>query len=412
MGGLKGSGNVFMKSCRNITMFLAVLAQGAGGGEVLANTIFAGNVKLVEGVNESEYVKIMRPGLRGPRPAKPGDALFEGDTVKTGNGVKTLIELTDHTIITIAPNSSLQIAGYLLDRPASRRNTVMKVLKGTLRFVVAKAFKVNGSGLETAWKDSAVTIEAMNAVAGVRGTDLFMIQEGDATEVAVLEGVVAVHSGRPGGNGQVLLGANQLSRIPLGKKPGAAEALSPERRDTLMQSTVLQQAMSNLDEALGKKLSAKKKYDKDAIMRDLAAGKPLADVIDKAVEAGMPLDEVIAATMDAGANPAIIVYTCVQEGYTPSLVVEAAITCGVPVQTVFTAANSAGADQQSLIAGAQGAGIPPSDIAGALTDATVSPLQTLSTLPSGGDTLSVLPPAPLPIGASGGGTPSASPYKP
>src|SRR5574340_1255496 len=112
----------------------------------LANTVFAGNIKLAEGVTPAEYVKIVRPGFTQILAGKPGDALFEGDTVKTGEGVKTQLEPSDQTLITLAPNSILQIKGYMTEPMAARRNTVMKVPRGTVRFIVAKLFRSNDNG--------------------------------------------------------------------------------------------------------------------------------------------------------------------------------------------------------------------------------------------------------------------------
>ncbi|MDH4161647.1 MAG: FecR family protein [Nitrospirota bacterium] len=384
----------------------------SASGTAQANTVFAGNIKLIEGVTESEYVKIIRPGFTKILAGKPGDAIFEGDTIKTDKGVKVQIELSDQTIISIAPNGNLQIAGYMAERPVARRNTVFKVMKGTMRFIISKLFKSDGSG-ERSWKDSAVTIETLNAVAGVRGTDFFTVIGEADVEFSVIDGVVGVRSARPGGNGEVLVGANQMSITKMGGKPGRPEALSAGRRELLLRMTTLDKAMSLMNDKLDKALTKKKKYDKNAIKRDLAAGKPLSTVIDNAVASGMPIGEVICATIDAGVNPGIVVYTCIQEGYSASKVVETAITCGVAPNVVFISAVSAGADQQAVITGAEGAGMPPATIAGTLTNATVMDLVTISTIvaaipvtPS-----TVLPPVVVPIGG-GGGTPSASPYVP
>lgn len=393
-----------------LMVLLSALLQHAG--QVHGTTVFAGNIKLVQGVTESSYVKILRPGFTKILVGKPGEALFEGDTIKTDAGVKAQIELTDQTVISLAPGSNLKIAGYMAERTASRRNTVFKALQGTIRFVVSKIVRSNGDGGRK-WKDSSVTVETLNAVAGVRGTDFFVTPGEQDVEFAVLEGVVGVRSVMAGGNGEILVGANQKSLTRMGGRAGRAEPLSPERREQLRRMTTLEKAMSQLNAALAKALAAKKKYDSGAIARDLAAGKPLSAVIDRAVEAGVPIEDIIAAAIDAGANRGLVVYTCIQEGQVASTVVEAAIETGVPLNVVFIAAVSAGADQQAVITGAEGAGISPEAIAGTLASTTIVAPDTIGSITPEMPTTpgAVMPPAVITIGG-GGGTPSASPYVP
>ncbi len=378
-----------------------------------ANTTFAGNIKIIEGETPAEYVKIVRPGFTKILSGKPNDALFEGDTIKTGNGVKVQLELSDQTLISLAPNSNIQLKGYMAVKTESRRNSVLRLLKGTARFIVAKLFRVNGNG-ERPWSHTSVTIETINAVAGVRGTDLFVSSEGNETEVAVLEGAVAVKSTDIRFYGEVYLGQNQVSRTQWGNAAGEATQLPEERKELLLKmTTVSMNSASQRGEDAGKK-HLKLKYDKNAIARDLAAGIHLSKIIDSAVESGMPLEEVIPALMESGALPAVVIYTCIQEGFPVSKIVETAILAGTPADTVVTASLSAGADQQLIIVGLQMANISSADIALLLANASAIDYMSLSGAESGSPTpSSVLPDAPLSIGGSaGGGTPSASRYKP
>lgn len=402
-----------------VFLFCLVFGVAAGGPagvqRACASTVFAGNIKLVEGVSKTEYVKVIRPGFTKILEGKPGDAVFEGDTIKTGAGMKAQIDLSDHTVITLAPNASLQISGYLADRATARRNSVFRALKGTIRFVVAKIFKSPGNDRQT-WKHSSVTIETISAVAGVRGTDLFASVLDGEVEFAVLEGVVSVRGSQFDTTGEVFLGENQVSRTKAGGRPGPAELLSPDRRNVLKNETTLVKPISRASGDARTKNAKTRKYEKEDIERDLAAGTPLNTLMDKAVESGMTIEEFTAAAIDAGANPAAVVYIGIQEGYSPGAIVEAAIESGAPAQDVFSAALSSGADQQSVISGSQEAGLSAGDIAGALTNTTTTDLSATNVAtPESITPTTIIPPVLMPIsgGATGGGgTPSASPYIP
>jgi hypothetical protein len=380
-----------------------------------ATNPFVGNIRSINSTGPAGNAKIVRLGYAGILSGKPGDAVYTGDTVKTGEGVRVQIELSDNSVITVAPNSAVQMKGHFVDREQGKRNSVMKSLKGTVRFIISKYFKPHATGGDMKWKESNIVIEAQNAVAGVRGTDLVVTSSETETEIAVFEGAVSVRHFSPSNKNDVLVGSNQFSIVRKNSGPDQPQALSPERRSALEKATTLVNPRTTADASNGT-APKKKKYDEKDVAKDLAAGILLADVLDKAVESGMPLSDVISASLDAGVNPSTLVYTAITEGYSAKEVVTAAVEHGAPLSLVAAAALGAGADKNLVISGAVDAGVPPAAIATAISTAT-SPNAPIygNAVPMDGTPASVIPAPPISISGGGGVTPStqpASPYRP
>ncbi len=377
---------------------------------VSASDPFVGNIKAIDSADPAAYAKIVRLGYAGIIAGKPGDAVYTGDTVKTGDGVRVQIELSDNSIITIAPNSAVQMKGHLVDRAKGNRKSVLKALKGTVRFVISKFFKPQAAGAETQWKESNITIETTNAVAGVRGTDFAVTSLKSESEIAVFDGTVSVRHASPTLRGEAILGAGQFSTVTKHAAPTPPAALSQERRDVLTRATTLTNPRTTAEAPKGP--APKKKFDESDVAKDLAAGIPLADVLDNAVESGMPLGQVIAAALDAGVNPSALVYTAVTEGYSAKEVVTAAVEHGAPLSVVAAAAIGAGADKDIVISGATDAGVPPAAIATAIAMATSPNAPIYGTMaPMDSSPAAIIPAPPVAIGG-GGGTPSTQPASP
>jgi len=407
-------------ACRSAVMpivllFSLVLSAGFPSF-VSGQDQFVGNVKLVESKDPAQYPRIVRIGYSALIPAKPGDAVFLGDTVKTGEDVRAQILLSDGSNVIIAPNSSVQMKGHLVDREQGTRNSVMKALKGTVRFMISKVFKPHSAGSELKWKDSNVTIEAQNAVAGVRGTDFAVTSGENDTEIAVFEGAVSVRSSSSSVNGAIMLGADQVTSVKKGRSPEPPSALSPARRESLGRLTTLVNPRSAANGANNGAPKKTAKYSDKDIARDLAAGLSLGAVMDNAVESGMPIGQVVNAVDDAGVNPYNVVYTAIVEGYSTKEVVFAAVTHGAPLSVVAAAAIAAGADKQMVISGARDAGAPPNAIAAAIANGSAPGAPAYgSAFPAATTPSTVIPASPVRIGGGGGAPPStkrASPYKP
>jgi hypothetical protein len=393
----------------------------------LASDPYAGKFTAIEGETDTKQVKIIRVGRNGYFVnAKVGDAVFVGDTVKTDEGVKTELSLSDNSVITIAPGSVMQMKGYYLSQSQVKRNYVVKVLKGTMRFVISKMLTIASTGALKRWVDSNVAVETTTATCGVRGTEFTasvgQIVEAAADgevhgdigdEIAVLDGVVTASSSDISIKGSVTASAGLVMIIKRGSVPSEPFPLTPERRGQLLRATTIGKNGNHN----GHKPAAKKripKYTKGDAARDLASGLPLKDVIDTAFGRGMPVEDIIACIQEIGYNPYTLVYTAIVEGYPAVQVVEAAITNGAPLRMVISAAINAGADTKSVITGASDAGAPPSSIADAVAAVTSPDAPVYGSVLDSGTPSQGIPSgdtAPL-VGGGGGATPSGSTYKP
>ncbi len=379
---------------------------------------FVGKLMTVDSGTGREFVNIVRLGKNGYARAKIGDALFIGDTVKTGHGVKARIELADKSIINLGPDSILQMKAHLFAPAEAKRNYVFKALKGTIRFIIAKTFKPgNNGGQAVPWKDSNVTIETTTAVAGARGTDFVVTSITDGpvpvVEIAVFEGLVKVRSISLDIKEAIMLMVNQITRVQHGAGPGAAQVLTDARKNELIQLTTPAERELPKENSSGKKEDRPKKYGAGDAARDLAAGTTVAEVLDRCALAGMSVDDMVAAGLEAGIDPYVLVYTAITEGFPVQSVVSAAIRNGASLGAVITAASLAGGETNAIISGAADAGAPAEAIATAIANADTAgaPVYGYS-LPMIDVFPSVSANIQSSIFAPSGATPSASIYKP
>ena len=109
-----------------------------------------------------------------------GMKVYLGDYIETGDNSGVKIVFIDETLITLADNTDLEITEFIYN--PSERKTVSNITKGKMRAFVQK-FKGDSSTVE---------FKTENAVAGVKGTTLFI----DAINniISVIEGEVYVRS--------------------------------------------------------------------------------------------------------------------------------------------------------------------------------------------------------------------------
>ncbi len=382
-----------------------------------ASDPFSGKITEIDSGEAPQTVDIVRPARRGLVQAVPGDAVFIGDTVKTGKNIKVTIELADKSLINIGPESTFRVKGAVLTAAETKRNYIFKSLKGTIRFILSKVFTDAGSGATRPWQDSNIAVETPNAVAGVRGTDFVAVVDTDkstpVTDIAVLDGLVTVSNISISIPDVVLLSANEVTTVKRGLKPSKPVALSQARRDELVRSTTPNAAGGALAEPQQKQAE---QYTADDMARDIAGGAPLADVFEQAAASGMTVSQMMAEAMDAGVEPNVAVYTAITEGYPTRAVVEGALDAGAPLYDVIAAATTAGAEKRDIIAGATQSGAPAPDVASAFALASSGGAPVYGTGLTVHPTVeTIVPSAPILVSGGGGVTPStqpASPYQP
>ena len=398
---------------------ILVLVMLFAGVSAQASNPFAGNITRIDSGKSKAVLNILRAGKKGFDQAKSGDAVFVGDTIKTGAEQKAQIQLSDSSTINMGPNAVLKLKAASLKAGDAKRSIVFKAFKGAIRFIISKTFKEEKHSAARNWIDSNVVVEATTMVAGVRGTDFIIVVSTDMplpqTEAAVFEGIVTARNSDLKVKGNVTLSADQMVTITRGSTPLEASPLSQEHKAALINLTT---PTGNGYPGASGQISQKgktAKYTDSDMERDIAAGVALSQVFERSITSGMTVNTMIGASIEAGVTGYVTVYTAITDGYPATAVVDAAITSGAPLVDVVAAAVMAGAETRAIIGGAELAGVSEEAIAAALSDYTsnLSPYGYKPPDPKPSPAQIGPPPAGM-IGGGGGNTPNPNPsrYKP
>jgi len=147
---------------------------------------------------------------------KKGDAISEGNWIKTGSDGWIELTLDDKSRFTLANNSEFEVSRFQLSK--NKREGVFNLSQGKLRASVTKF-----SG-----KLSGMTVKSGTAVAGIKGTEFLMLSQGPANVFFGNEGTVAV-SGDGKGQQQPLTASTmtQNTRGYTPEEPLKVEAGTP-----------------------------------------------------------------------------------------------------------------------------------------------------------------------------------------
>lgn len=187
-----------------------LLLMVAATAPLPARTPVAGVVISMEGKPE-----LKRVGGQSFRPLKFNDMLNEGDTVKTGAGMRVGIAFVGGAELRINENSSFKMESGGGAKPTSVftefGNAWTRLLHGR----------------------AGMRVGTPTAVCAVRGTEADVNQEAGPMTVKVYEGFVDVMNDK----GTTSLGAGQLAQVAAaGQAPGAAKAMSPSDYGTWQNS--------------------------------------------------------------------------------------------------------------------------------------------------------------------------------
>lgn len=176
-----------MKSALTSFSLLAFLLA-APGAEAKAPGV---TVSLIEGSAQMLPKKLVGEAETGPpgdaawKPLKKGQALSEGDAVRTAAGGRMELMLPDGSRLRLGPESTITLNASHLGEGGTRQVSV-SLWVGRLWAKVAK--KIGG--------DSSFEVETHNAVAGVRGTSFAVLAQADLSSVVkVYTGTVGVRKG-------------------------------------------------------------------------------------------------------------------------------------------------------------------------------------------------------------------------
>jgi tetratricopeptide (TPR) repeat protein len=113
-------------------------------------------------------------------PMKKGQAIEEGNWVKTGKKGWLELALADGSKFTIANNSEVEVTSFLVN--ADKKEGSFTLTQGKLRASVVKL----------AGQQTDIKVKSRTAVAGIKGTEFLMLAEGPANVFFGNEGVVRV----------------------------------------------------------------------------------------------------------------------------------------------------------------------------------------------------------------------------
>jgi hypothetical protein len=102
-------------------------------------------------------------------PARPGDAVYEHDGLRTGADGRLGVTLKDDTRVSLGANSEISLSEFKFSPAVGQLGLVMKVLRGVAAFVAGRIAKLH---------PGAMRIETPASIVGVRGTHVAIRVQG------------------------------------------------------------------------------------------------------------------------------------------------------------------------------------------------------------------------------------------
>lgn len=189
---------------------------------------------------------ILKPkGISVPRPLDPGSSLESGDLVTTDIKSTAKIHLIDQTILDVGIESVVKIP-KLLEPNSPGRQVIIDVERGRIRAKINREIDRSRGRFE---------IHTKAAIMGVEGTDFVVDVQPNADEesvttiISVIEGQVAVRSGKSGDDPN----ARQITLTQGMRYTATAKLLG----DMIEQDELDEKLILRLDEANFKELAGK-----------------------------------------------------------------------------------------------------------------------------------------------------------
>jgi len=114
----------------------------------------AGRIKIASGA-----ASIVRQGVA--LPAKPGELVFEAESLRTGGDGRLGVTLKDDSRISLGPNSEVRLDRFLFAPATDGVGFGLTILRGLLAYISGRIAKLS---------PDAVRLETPSAILGVRGT--------------------------------------------------------------------------------------------------------------------------------------------------------------------------------------------------------------------------------------------------
>jgi hypothetical protein len=120
-------------------------------------------------------VEILHPGARAFRAAKLYEDVLVKDRIRTGPGGRVKILYDDDSLTILSEKSSIEIEEYELSQKKERKQSLIGLLRGKLRFIVTKYLVKRKANF---------FVQTPTAVVGVRGSDSVAVLDDDDTTTA------------------------------------------------------------------------------------------------------------------------------------------------------------------------------------------------------------------------------------
>lgn len=146
-----------------MTLPHAIVMLTLAGGAAFAQAAEIGRIKTVKGA-----VSVVREGKA--MAATPGFALQTGDELRTGADGAVGMTMSDNSIVSAGPNSTLSLDRFAFDSTTHQGRFDSSLKSGTLAVISGKIAKQS---------PEAMTVRTPAAILGVRGTE-FVVSAGDA----------------------------------------------------------------------------------------------------------------------------------------------------------------------------------------------------------------------------------------
>ena len=141
-----------------ISVVVGVAVIGRLTAPLESQTQPAGYIKIVMGAGI-----ILRAG--GELPARPGEAVYQDDGLRTGTDGHLGVTLKDDSRLSLGPNTEARLDRFLFAPASTGVGLAVSVLRGIAAYISGQIAKLS---------PDSVRLETPNAILGIRGTHVVM----------------------------------------------------------------------------------------------------------------------------------------------------------------------------------------------------------------------------------------------
>jgi hypothetical protein len=139
-----------LRACGVVLIVMALTTATAAAQQPIP----AGHVKIATG---AAYIVRHNSAM----PAKPGDAVFATDTLRTQANGAIGVTLADDTRVSLGPDSEMRLERYVFSPSEGALGMVLNFVRGVAAYVSGRMAKLS---------PDSVRLETPAAIVGVRGT--------------------------------------------------------------------------------------------------------------------------------------------------------------------------------------------------------------------------------------------------